>query len=73
VRVAEFGPGDFFGEMALLERGPRQATVVADGPMQLLVLDGREFAGLLDASPTISRKLLVTLAKPERASATVNS
>ena len=67
--VARFGPGDFFGEMALLEHGPRHATVVAEGPMELLVLDGREFLTLLDASPSITRKLLHTLAKRERANA----
>jgi CRP-like cAMP-binding protein len=71
--VAHFGPGDFLGEMALLEHGPRHATVVAEGPMDLLVLDGREFSTMLDASPTITRKLLNTLAKRERANSTMNS
>jgi CRP/FNR family transcriptional regulator, cyclic AMP receptor protein len=67
--VAKFGPGDFFGEMSLLDRGPRHATVVADGPCEVLVLDGREFSSLLDTSPTIMRKMLVALAQRERANA----
>ena len=71
--VAQFGPGDFFGEMALLEHGPRHATVVADGPGQVLVLDGREFDTLLDTSPSIARKLLKALAERERANATMRS
>lgn len=71
--VAHFGPGDFFGEMAMLDHGPRHATVTAEGPMDVLVLDGREFRTLLDASPTITRKLLNTLAKRERENATIRS
>ncbi len=71
--VAEFGPGDFFGEMALLDHGPRHATVVADGPGEVLVLDGREFNSLLDASPTIARKLLTALAERERANASIHT
>jgi CRP-like cAMP-binding protein len=73
VEVAQFGPGDFFGEMALLEHGPRQATVVTDGPAEVLVLDGREFDRLLDASPSIARKLLKAVAERERANATIHS
>jgi CRP/FNR family transcriptional regulator, cyclic AMP receptor protein len=69
--VAEFGPGDFFGEMALLDEGPRHATVVAEGPMDVLVFERREFWGLLDAAPTISKKLLVALAKREREDASI--
>ncbi len=66
-QVAEFGPGDFFGEMALLEHGPRHATVVSEGPSRVLVLDAREFSTLLEKSPSISRKMLSVLAERERA------
>lgn len=71
--VATFGPGDYFGEMALLDQGPRHATVIADGPMDVLVLESREFWALLARAPSISKKLLVTLAQRERANATIRS
>ena len=69
--VATFGPGDYFGEMALLERGPRQATVIADGPVDLLVLNAGEFSELLDTSPSIVKKLLRSFAARERAIASL--
>lgn len=72
-KVAEFAAGDFFGEMALLDKGPRHATVTAEGPVQVLVLDSREFSGLLDTSPTISRKILAALAQRERLNASIHS
>lgn len=65
-QVAVFAAGDFFGEMALLDRGPRRATVIADGPMRLLVLDGREFNRMLESSPSIARKLLIAFAARTR-------
>ncbi len=64
--VTDFGAGDFLGVMALLDRGPRRATVTAEGPVDLLVLDDREFDRLLDVSPAISKKLLFTLAERYR-------
>jgi len=71
--VANFGPGDFFGEMALLDHGPRHATVIADGASDVLVLYGNEFDNLLDASPSIAKKLLVALAQRARANASPRS
>jgi CRP-like cAMP-binding protein len=65
--IARFGPGDFFGEMALLDRAPRTATIVADEPMELLVLDSREFEAMLEDAPSIARKLLKALAVRQRA------
>ena len=73
IEVASFGPGDYFGEMALLDQGPRYATVTAEGPMDVLVLETREFWGLLDAAPSIAKKLLVALAQRARANATMRS
>jgi CRP-like cAMP-binding protein len=70
-QVAVFGPGDYFGEMALIDHGPRHATVIADGQLQLVVLDAREFSALLDASPSIARKLLSSFASRERANASI--
>jgi CRP-like cAMP-binding protein len=60
--VADLGPGDHFGELALLDGGPRTATVIARTPLTVLVLGQREFAGVLDSVPGIAHKLLATLA-----------
>jgi CRP/FNR family transcriptional regulator, cyclic AMP receptor protein len=57
-KVATIGPGSFFGELALLDQGPRAATVTAETDMQLLVLTSRAFSGLLHDVPTVSRGIL---------------
>ena len=61
-KVATLGPGQYFGELSLLDRGPRSATVVADSDMRLLVLGQREFNGVLDEVPGLAHKLLRTMA-----------
>jgi CRP-like cAMP-binding protein len=55
--IATVGPGEIIGEMALLDRRPRTATVTALEPIRALVLDQRSFNTLL-AEPAIARKLL---------------
>jgi CRP/FNR family transcriptional regulator, cyclic AMP receptor protein len=62
-KVAELGPGGFFGELALLDKAPRNATVTAETPMELVVLGQREFAGLIDDVPEFAHKLLAGLAR----------
>jgi CRP/FNR family transcriptional regulator, cyclic AMP receptor protein len=66
-QVAMVGAGDFFGDLALLDRAPRNATVVAETPMELLVLGQREFSALIDEVPGFSHKLLAGLARRLRA------
>ena len=61
-KVALLGPGDYFGELALLDGGPRSATVVADTDMVLLNMSRREFYGLLEDVPPLARKLLSAMA-----------
>ena len=61
-RVATIGPGDAFGELALLDKAPRNATVIAETPMELVVLGQREFAGIIDEVPGFARKLLAGMA-----------
>jgi CRP-like cAMP-binding protein len=61
-KVATLGPGQYFGEMALLDRGPRSATVVAETPMTILVIGQREFAAVLDEVPTMAHKILGVMA-----------
>ena len=45
------------------DHGPRAATIVADTPMHLLVLDPRSFVSLLDDVPSVSRKIMRVLAE----------
>jgi CRP/FNR family transcriptional regulator, cyclic AMP receptor protein len=61
-KVAELGPGSYFGELSLLDNGPRSATITANGETELAVIGQREFMGVLDQVPAVSRKLLVTMA-----------
>jgi CRP-like cAMP-binding protein len=60
--------GSFFGEMALLDQGPRSATVTAETDMQLLVLGSREFYSLVADAPTAARHIMRVLAERLRAS-----
>lgn len=62
-KLASYGPGDFFGEMALLDQGPRSATIKADSDMSLYVLDAKSFARLIDHHPAVARKILRGLAQ----------
>jgi CRP-like cAMP-binding protein len=66
-KVATIGPGSFFGELALLDQGPRAATVIADTDMHLLVLTSRAFFALVDDLPSVNRKILAGMAERLRA------
>ena len=61
-KVNTLSSGDYFGELALLSKGERNATVVAETDMDLLVLGQREFSGVLDEVPGLAHKLLVSMA-----------
>jgi CRP/FNR family cyclic AMP-dependent transcriptional regulator len=61
-KVASLGPNDHFGELALLDRRPRSASVESETDLDVLVLSQRQFNGLLASVPTIARKLLAALA-----------
>jgi CRP/FNR family transcriptional regulator, cyclic AMP receptor protein len=56
------GPGDFFGEIALLDGGPRTATVTARTDVQLLGLTEWVFRGLMTEHPSIALKTLQQMA-----------
>src|SRR5438309_3798509 len=59
-RTARLGPGEFFGEMSLVDGGPRSATVEAVTDMRLLVVGRREFWVLLNAAQPIVAKIMST-------------
>jgi CRP-like cAMP-binding protein len=59
---AKLGPGDFFGEVALLDGGPRTATVTALTPVTLVGITGWVFRGLLMEHPSIALKTLESVA-----------
>jgi CRP/FNR family cyclic AMP-dependent transcriptional regulator len=60
-KIAELGPGDFIGELSLIDGKPRTATVIAQTPMTLMVVRRRDFKFLRDSVPGLQEKLLLTL------------
>ena len=61
--IATRGPGEYFGEIALLEDRPRTATVVAKTPVACEVIGRREFATLVNDVPEIAQQLQATMAE----------
>jgi CRP-like cAMP-binding protein len=62
-KINTLGPGDFFGEIALVSREPRTATVTATSPVRTLVITDRSFRRLLDDSPQVKTKVMEAMAK----------
>ena len=56
-KIASYGPGDFFGEMALVEGDRRNASVVATTPMRLGVMLGRDFKEMEDELPHVAEEI----------------
>jgi CRP/FNR family cyclic AMP-dependent transcriptional regulator len=57
------GPGKFFGELSLIDRGPRTATVKAETDVTTLSLLSWEFLPLVEKTPSIARKLLLEMCR----------
>lgn len=62
VRLNTLGAGDFFGEIALVDGGPRTATVRSEAPSTLLVITHRDFHSLMDEFPEIAAQVMSALA-----------
>jgi CRP/FNR family transcriptional regulator, cyclic AMP receptor protein len=62
IHVATLRDGDFLGEIALVDGGPRSATATTQVPSRLLVIAHREFHALLDGFPSIQASVLKALA-----------
>lgn len=67
-RVNTLGPGDFFGEIALVNEGPRTATVTTEGAARVLVVTHADFHSMMEEFPAIAEQVLHTLANRVRAS-----
>jgi CRP-like cAMP-binding protein len=61
--IARLGPGEFFGEISLLDPGPRTASVVADGPTRCLDLAGKDFREMLQGEPKLAVQIAAVLAR----------
>ena len=63
----KLGPGDYFGEIALIDDGARSATITADSDLHCYGLTSWEFRPLVEANASIAWKLLETMAQRLRA------
>ena len=66
VRLAVLGPGDFFGEISLLDGGPRTATVRAEGDVRLLSLSRHDFLEFIRRNPSTAIHILTVLGQRQR-------
>jgi len=62
-RVARLLPGDFFGEIALIDGGPRTASVVAETPLATMTITRKRFHKMLEEDPSIVVQMLEELAR----------
>lgn len=60
--IRTMGPGEFFGEIALVVERPRTATAIVDADSRLLVVAHREFHSLMDQFPSIKMSVLESIA-----------
>jgi CRP-like cAMP-binding protein len=60
--LARLGPGDFFGELSLLDRQPRMASVTSDEPTTCLALPSWEFGRLINTEPGVAAAILKEVA-----------
>jgi CRP-like cAMP-binding protein len=67
VVLSRFGPGDYFGEIGLLNDAPRQATVMARTPLEVMALDRETFARLMKSSQTTEDEVRRVAAERSRA------
>jgi CRP/FNR family transcriptional regulator, cyclic AMP receptor protein len=61
-RLNTLGNGDFFGEIALVDGGPRTATVTTETPSSLLVITHRDFHSLMDEFPEVAGQVMNAMA-----------
>jgi CRP-like cAMP-binding protein len=67
--VAELGPGDFFGEIGMIDRGPATATVVTEEPVDAMVLSHAQFRDAIRGNDKLAIQVLSAMAQRLRANA----
>jgi len=67
--AAQLGPGDFFGEIGMLDQGPATATVVADGPVEAMVLSHAQFRDAIKGNDGLALQVIAAMAQRLRANA----
>jgi CRP/FNR family cyclic AMP-dependent transcriptional regulator len=65
--IAELGPGQFFGELSLLDQQPRIANVIAETPVDCLALASWDFEAILSMQPGVALAILRGVARRLRA------
>lgn len=63
LRLDRLGPGDIFGEMALIDATPRSATARADGFVEVSVLTERNFLALVEELPSFALQIMRVMAR----------
>lgn len=61
-----FGPGDYFGEIAMIDKGPRTATIVASGNVKALAIASWDFLALCEQDFKLAQKVMVGMASTIR-------
>src|SRR3954447_2381182 len=64
--LSVLGAGDYFGEISLIDRGPRTATVIADSPLKTLTLAPFAFRPVLKSHPDVAYAILVEMCRRVR-------
>ena len=67
--AARLGPGDFFGEIGMLDKGPATATVVAEGPVDAMVLSHAQFRDAIKGNDGLAMQVIAAMAQRLRANA----
>jgi CRP/FNR family transcriptional regulator, cyclic AMP receptor protein len=67
--AARLGPGDFFGEIGMLDRGPATATVTTEGPVEAIVLSHAQFRDAIKANQKLAMQVIAAMADRLRANA----
>ncbi len=65
--AARLGPGEFFGEIGMLDGGPATATVVTDGPVEAMVLSHAQFRDAIKGNDGLALQVIAAMAKRLRA------